>query len=411
MAFRIIPTILLIALQAYLLHRFWRWSKDRPGFIARIRIPVLILFLVFSVALLVVALVRLRGVAFPDWFVYSAIYPFYWWHTASSLVAITLLAMALLKLPFKGLWAGLKRIPATREGAATLAAHPSVQRFDQSRRVFLRRSVYGLTAASFGGLAYGMVVGKHDCEINETTLRVPGLPPEFSGYTIGLVTDVHSSMYMMKKEMLEYVRMLNGMDVDLIVVGGDIVNGMPDEVLPFAEAFSGLRSKDGAFGVLGNHDFYSREPDQVAEIATQAGVRILRDEGVTIRRGGSSLRLLGIDDVGNANAALRRLGTALSKVPAQGPTILMCHRPYFLEEISSRGIDVMLSGHTHGGQIVFGKFADTTFTPAAMVSPYVWGKYRAGNTQMYVSRGIGTVGIPVRLNCPPELTRIVLQPA
>jgi len=411
MVARIIPTLVLIALQAYLLRRFWKWSHGRTAWVARVRIPVVVLFGFFNAALLAVAVLQLRGTAFPDWFVYSAIYPFYWWHAASFVVAFALLVASLLKLPFRALWGGLKRIPATKAGVASLTAHPSVQRFDQSRRVFLRRSVYGLTAVSFGGMAYGMVVGKHECEVTASTIRVPGLPPEFSGYSIGLVSDVHSSMYMRKKEMLEYVRMLNAMDVDMIVVAGDIVNALPEEVFPYAEAFCGLRARDGAFGVLGNHDFYSREPDQVAEISTQAGVRILRDEGVLIRRGGSSLRLLGIDDAGSAPAALRRLDTALARVTGPGPTILMCHRPYFLKELSGRGIDVVLSGHTHGGQIVFGTFADTTFTPAAIASPYVWGPYREGNTRMYVSRGIGTVGIPVRLNCPPELTRIVLQPA
>ena len=89
----------------------------------------------------------------------------------------------------------------------------------------------------------------------------------------------------------------------------------------------------------------------------------------------------------------------------------MCHRPYYLEEAASRKIDVVLSGHTHGGQIVLGRFAGMTITPAALSSPYIWGLYRKAATQMYVSRGIGTVAVPVHLNCPPELTRIILKRA
>ena len=411
MLFRLTLPVLVLALQAYLLRRFWKWSGARSGIARRLRVPVLAAFVIFNAALVVVAILRMRGATFPDWVVYSAVYPFYLWHSATFVVAFTLLAVALLKLPFRGLWAGLKRVPAINGGVTSWKARPAVQRFDRSRRVFLRRSVYGLTAASFGGTAYGMIVEKHGCEVTESTMLVPGLPPAFSGYSIGLVTDIHSSMYMRKRDMQEYVRMLNDMDADLIVVGGDLVNALPEEVLPFADAFSGLRSRDGAFGVLGNHDFYSRDPEGVMQTATEAGVRILRDDSVMIRRGDAAIRLLGIDDVGNEAAALRRLDKALARTPGDAPSILMCHRPYYLEQAASRGIEVMLSGHTHGGQIVFGKFADTTFTPAALASPYVAGWYREGKTQLYVSRGIGTVGIPVRLNCPPELTRIVLRPA
>ncbi len=411
MLFRLIIPILILALQAYLLRRFWKWSANHAGVFKRMRWPVLVTFVVFNVALLLIAIFRVRDVTFPEWFIYSAVYPFYWWHSATFVLGFALLIVALFKLPFRGIWAGLKRLPATRDGLSTFRSRPSLQRFDQSRRVFLRRSVYGLTAASFGATAYGMIVEKHGCEINQETLLVPGLPLEFSGYSIGLVTDIHSSMYMLKRDMDEYVRMLNAMGVDLVVVGGDIVNGAGDEVLPFADAFSGLRTRDGVYGVLGNHDFYSREPDRIAEVSAQAGVQILRDEGRIIRRGKSSIRLLGIDDVGNAPAAGRRMDTALASIPTEGPSILMNHRPYFLDEAATRNIDVMLSGHTHGGQVVFGKFADTILTPAALASPFVWGLYRQGKTQMYVSRGVGTVGIPVRINCPPELTRIELRPA
>jgi len=411
MLFRFILPAILIAIQAYLLRRFWKWSATHSGFFARMRAPVVVAFIVFNAALLVVAIFRLRGLQLPDWFLYSAVYPFFWWHSATFILGLILLVVALVKLPFRGVWAALRRIPATRTGLADFTSRPSLQRFDQSRRTFLRRSVYGLTAASFGGTAYGMIVETHGCEINEKTLFVPGLPPEFSGYSIGLVTDIHSSVYMRKKDMDQYVRMLNDMGSDLILVGGDIVNGSGDEILPFADAFSGLRAKDGVFGVLGNHDFYSREPDRITEVSNQAGVKILRDEGRLIRRGDSSIRLLGIDDVGNAPATGRRIETALAGLPSGGPTILMNHRPYFLEEAAKRGIDVMLSGHTHGGQVVFGRFAGTSLTPAAFASPYVWGTYRQGKTQLYVSRGIGTVGIPVRINCPPELTRIELKPA
>ena len=411
MLIRLLLASVLFALQAFLFRKYWKWSGTRTGLPRRSRIPVTVAFLVFNLALLVVAIVRLRGLDFPSWFLYAGTYPFLIWHFSTFIIALVLLLVSLLKLPFKGMWAGLKLIPSLKPRAVAISSHPSIRRFDNSRRTFIRRGVYGLTAVSFGGTAYGMLVERSSCDVTERTILIPGLPPAFSGYSIALVTDVHSSMYMTEADMKEYVRLINGMGTDMVLVGGDLVNASGDEILPFAEAFSGARAPDGVFGVLGNHDFYTREPDRVAEIATSGGVRILRDESHLIHRSGTSLALLGVDDAGTASSALQRIDRACAGVDDHCTKVLLCHRPYFLPEAASRGINLMLSGHTHGGQVVLGRVADLTFTPAALASPYVAGLYAEGAARMYVSRGVGTVGIPVRINCPPELTRIVLKPA
>ncbi len=410
MFFRIILPTFLLTLQGYLLFRFWKWSRGRDTR-WNIRVPVVIAFLVSNVALIVLLVTRLRSVVFPDWFMYVGVYPFFVWHTATFLIALVLLAVHLVKLPFRGVWAGLKILPATRPAIESLQARPTVQKFDASRRTFLRRSVYGLTAASFGGTAYGMFAETSRCDVNEETFLIPGLPPEFFGYSISLVTDIHSSIYMREKEMGVYTRILNDLESDMILVGGDLVNGRPDEIRPFADAFSVLRAPDGVFGVLGNHDYYSGEPDMIADVATQAGVRILRNEGRILQRGHARLTLLGVDDVSNAAGARMLIDRTTAAVRPEGPTVLLCHRPYFLPVAAARKIDLVLSGHTHGGQVVLGRFGDSVITPAAFASPYVAGVYERGTTKMYVSRGIGTVGIPIRINCPPEITRIVLKPA
>jgi predicted MPP superfamily phosphohydrolase len=92
-----------------------------------------------------------------------------------------------------------------------------------------------------------------------------------------------------------------------------------------------------------------------------------------------------------------------------GTSILLCHRPYYFPQAAERSIDLVLSGHTHGGQVVFGQVGDAILTPAALASRYVWGEYRIGKASMYVSRGIGTVGVPIRINCPPEITLLTLE--
>ena len=119
--------------------------------------------------------------------------------------------------------------------------------------------------------------------------------------------------------------------------------------------------------------------------------------------------MLGVDDVGVNNRAAIKLDEAIGYAPLDIPRILLCHRPYYLNTARDKNIDLVLSGHTHGGQVVLGRFGDMVIAPSRLASKYVWGKYREGNTHMYVSRGIGTVGLPVRINCQPEITKITLR--
>jgi predicted MPP superfamily phosphohydrolase len=269
--------------------------------------------------------------------------------------------------------------------------------------------MYGLTAVSFAGTAYGMFLGKNDCEINETEFFFPHLPEEFNGFTIALASDVHSSIFMTKEEMDVYAQMVNSLNADLVVVPGDFVTANVMEVYPFTEAFSILKAPHGVYGVLGNHDFYAGA-DLVAKEVDDCGIKMLRDDHIMVERNGKTICLIGVDDVGFSNGAAIKLDTALGKVPSNDLLkILLCHRPYYLRQAAAKNVDLVLSGHTHGGQVVFGRFGDVVIAPSRLASKYVWGRYREGNTHMYVSRGIGTVGLPVRINCPPEITKITLR--
>ncbi len=403
--------LMLLLLQVFLFYRFRRWHRSLHKLPQTAYYAVVGLFVLFNAALIGVPFLRVFSYAYSDWFLRWVIYPFLFWHSSTAVIALVLLIGTIVRLPFAAVWRALRRLPFSRERTAAIAANPRVVQFDATRRRFLRRGVYGLTAVSLGGTAYGMIVGRNECDVNEQEIRIPGLPPAFNGFAIGLVTDVHSSVYMTKADMDEYVRRLNDLGTDVIAIGGDMVNSSVDEVYPFAEAFSKLKAPMGIFGVLGNHDFYSGKVEAVARIAGEAGVRVLRDEGVILRKKGSAIHLVGIDDVGATALATKKLEKAIAGVSRKTTRVLLCHRPYFFNQAASQNVDLMLSGHTHGGQLVFGKFGKTLFTPAALASMYVAGHYQLGTAQMYVSRGIGTVAVPVRINCPPELTRIVLRPA
>ncbi len=280
-------------------------------------------------------------------------------------------------------------------------------KFSLHRREFLQKSVIGISSLPFAaGASEDLVNGQY--EIVNKTITIKNLPEVFNGFTIGMISDIHSSVFMNKEDMDEYVAAMNNLKPDLIVVAGDFVNSQTEEVYPFAEAFSQLKAPYGVYGCLGNHDYYTGNVDRVAKEVDNCGITLLRNDTVPIQKGNSLLNLIGVDDIGHGVDANDYLDRAIASVKNNQPKILLCHKPYYFQNANDRNIDLTLSGHTHGGQIVFGIIDKIPISFATLASKYVAGLYHLGNSQLYVNRGIGYVGIPVRINCPPELTKITL---
>ncbi len=370
-----------------------------------------ILSALFTVAAIYVLTFRPDVSGTPVWIRFFTMYPFFIWHGATIFLGIIFLVSLLIRLPFQAAFSVARWIPPTKQKLVEIQKTPTFKEFDASRRTFLRRGMYGLTAASFGGSAYGLLVEKSNHEFTTAQFPILDLSPALEGFTITLISDIHSSPFMLKEEMKEYARIVNDISSDMIVVDGDFVNSNLDEVYPFAEAFSDLTAPYGVYGVMGNHDFYNANPELVAREVDECGIKLLRNDKAIIEKGGGQFYLFGVDDVGRARSVPVKLDEAMGVAPLNIPKILLCHRPYYLEQAAERNIDIVLSGHTHGGQVVLGRLGDVVVAPASLASRYVWGKYRFGKTQMYVSRGIGTVGLPIRLNCPPEITQITLTRA
>jgi uncharacterized protein len=275
-----------------------------------------------------------------------------------------------------------------------------------SRRAFLKTGAIGLASIAFIGSSYS-IAHTDDYDLIQRTIKITNLPEEFRGFTIGLLSDIHSSVFMNRKDMDEYVNAMNALKTDIIFVTGDFVNSKTEEVYPFAESFSKLNAPYGVYGVLGNHDYFA-DVDTVAREVDGCGVKLLRNDAVKITKGGAFINLVGVDDIGRGVKPVEYLSRALNGVRNEMPRILLCHKPYFMDDYSDNRFDLVLSGHTHGGQIVFAKINDTYITPASLFSRYVWGLYKKNGTQMYVNRGIGSVGLPFRVNCPPEVTKLTL---
>jgi predicted MPP superfamily phosphohydrolase len=266
-----------------------------------------------------------------------------------------------------------------------------------SRRDLLK----GILAAGVGlgtGMgAYGYAYERHQLQVTRESLPVSGLPDALSGVRIGLVCDLHRSRTVAHSVIARSVELIMQERPDLIVLGGDYVTwGDRRYVMPAAEALAGLSAPHGVFAVLGNHD---DDRDMPAALVRQ-GYAVLKDARTRVTVNGEALELVGIRFWTRKAADVARLMRG-----AAGTVVLLAHDPRRLTEASALNIPVILSGHTHGGQIVLPVIG----TPARARFPTLAGLTRQENTTLFVSRGVGTVYVPVRWNCPPEVAVLTLQ--
>jgi len=266
-----------------------------------------------------------------------------------------------------------------------------------------RAAVKTLVAAGVGTVAgsgaYGFLYGRHELEVTRATVAVQSLPGGLSGLRIGLLTDVHRSRWVSQEDVTSAVSMLMAERPDLIVLGGDYVTwGDREFVQPSAEALAPLSAPHGIFGILGNHD----DDHDMPAALTRNGVQMLRDARTRLTLRGETLDLVGV-----RFWTKRRADIAALVREAAPMTILMAHDPRRLTEAAGLNIPLVLAGHTHGGQVVLPVIG----APAAQKFPVVAGIGRRGSTTMFVSRGIGTVYVPVRVNCPPEVAVLTLERA
>jgi predicted MPP superfamily phosphohydrolase len=400
--FRVVICSILLSIQLFFYRFLSRHLARLASGTTYIR-TLRIVFVVFSSPLIFIFLGGGWISHLPATVIASVLYPVYCWHFSWFLLFILIAiehGLRQCRDTVRRIWR--KTIPGEPDRQETRVA------FEPTRRKFIKQSFIAATGTIFTATAYG-AIAHNNYELSRVTIPIRGLPEDFHGFTIALLSDIHSSIFMTKETMQDYVRMTNTLEPDLIAVTGDFVNSMVEEVYPFAEAFSSLYAPYGVFGVLGNHDYYTRNVEAVASVVNECGIRLFRNEHIQIRKNTTAIILGGIDDVGNNSTAARLTEVAMGGSPENTPKIFLSHRPYYFHQFSSRNIDLTLSGHTHGGQIVLARFGNDVVAPARLASPYVAGLYSLGSSKMYVSRGIGTVAVPIRINCPPEITLITLH--
>jgi hypothetical protein len=282
-----------------------------------------------------------------------------------------------------------------------------------SRRKLLKMAGWSIAGVPYVMVANGMINTTYDFQIHKSEIPLFNLPKALDGLRLVQLSDIHAGSFNSQKPMERVAFLVNTLNPDLILITGDFVNFEPDEIPFIYNSLKALKAKYGVFGCLGNHDHYMslEKQSQLIEILRSAGINLLINSNIKIDIEKEQLQIAGMD---NSSERIRfgDLGKALDGLNNDEPIILLSHDPinWDREVRALTKVDLMLSGHTHGGQIgieIFGQ----TITPSRIVYKQYAGLYRYRDQYLYVNRGIGTVGPPVRVGIPPEISLHILRKA
>ncbi|PUZ23821.1 hypothetical protein GA0116948_108114 [Chitinophaga costaii] len=291
------------------------------------------------------------------------------------------------------------------------------------RSVWISELVLALAAVIFFIVLFGITRGRHFYKVRRETISFPDLPEAFNGFTITQITDVHSGSFTNAAGVQKGLDLVNAQHSDVILFTGDLVNNRATEMDRWIPAFAGLKAPLGKFSVLGNHDYgdyvqwespeaKQANLDRLKEVHTEIGFRLLLDEAITLKKGGASIVLLGVENWGKGGFhQYGDLKKASSGVPENAFKILLSHDPSHWEGVTlghDQHIHLTLSGHTHGMQFGIELFG-FKWSPIKYVYKQWAGLYRQAGRFLYVNRGFGFLGLKGRIGIWPEITVITLK--
>jgi uncharacterized protein len=315
---------------------------------------------------------------------------------------------------------------------------------DPSRRYFFRAASALAGATPFLGAMYGFAAERLNYQIRRVDIPLANLPPALEGLRIVQLSDIHLSGYMSPANVRRAVDMANDLRAQLAVVTGDFITGAADSLTDCIDEVRRLRAPLGVWGCNGNHEIYARAEDAAEQLFGRYGMKLLRHESAQIAFRGAHFNLIGVDyqrERASGGYRVQMLPNLAPLVRRDMPNILLSHNPNTFNRAAELGIELSLAGHTHGGQIQV-EILDHRLSPARFITDYIAGtyyrplsmpapdrralkdvNYSASNEMpvashaqpllsvLYVNRGLGTVGAPVRLGVPPEITLLTLRHA
>ncbi|MGH9405435.1 MAG: metallophosphoesterase [Terriglobia bacterium] len=343
--------------------------------------------------------------------------PWAWWFFGSVIGFLVYLIVRCAGITVNAaLWpfeAGHRRLTSgsTKTKGASAPTVPGTSGLSlASRRRFFRQTATALGAVPFAASAYGILYGRLDLKITNPRIVLPHLPSAFEGFRILQLSDLHIGPFMTASEIRKVVEISNRLRADLVTLTGDFVTWDAKTQYAVVDALSGLKAPHGVVGCLGNHEIWTHTEDSITALFRARGFRILRQESAVVSQDRDFINLIGVDyqthsrygHHGAGYVSEYLAGVDALMIPG-AVNILMSHNPNTFDHAAELGIDLSLAGHTHGGQVSL-EFVDINISPSRLVTPYVAGWFEKGRGQLYVNRGIGTIGLPMRIGAPPEIT-------
>jgi uncharacterized protein len=306
---------------------------------------------------------------------------------------------------------------------------------DPGRRYFFKTATAAAGAAPFLGAVYGFASERLNYQVHRVEIPVSNLPAALDGFKITQLSDIHLSSYMPRLQVRRAIAMANELGGDVAVVTGDFITGAGDPLEDCVEEIRGLSPPLGVYACNGNHEIYADAEDRAQWLFAQAGMKLLRQQSAVLNYRGAQLNLIGVDYQRERTPGGRRvalLSGAQHLVRTDMRNILLSHNPNSFNRAAELGIELSLAGHTHGGQVQV-EILDHRLSPARFITDYIAGMYmrplftpaktvasqkflqastlQGPHAAIYVNRGLGTVGAPVRLGVPPEISLLVLRSA
>jgi predicted MPP superfamily phosphohydrolase len=277
-----------------------------------------------------------------------------------------------------------------------------------TRRKVLDAAGLALVSSPLAVLGYGYVQ-RTDFHVREVDIPVPGLPADLDGLRLLQLSDIHLSAFLSEAQFARVVDAANELRPHLALVTGDLISSRGDPLDACLRQLARLRSDAGIYGCLGNHERFAGAEPYATAAGAKLGVQFLRGQNERLRFGHADLNVAGVDYQSVSGRDHYLSGGKQLVIPGAF-NLLLSHNPDVFPVAAQQGYQLVLAGHTHGGQVNI-EILDRSINPAHFLTPFVYGLYREGTAAAYVTRGIGTIGIPARIGAPPEISLLRLRKA
>ncbi|RMF98564.1 MAG: metallophosphoesterase [Candidatus Schekmanbacteria bacterium] len=364
-------------------------KKIRKEIKKNLKIFVICLLIYLNIPLLYTFAVNIPSKPFSSFTMAVVVYPYVIWGSSYVFIFVILKFFDLLKF----LGTKIKRNSSKKSEVENT--------FSSGRRQFLQIAGKSAILSPLFISSYGVLFERDNFIVKEEKINLGNIPERLKEMKIVQISDIHSGIFMGKKEISKWVNLIYSQKPDILLITGDFVATSKDSVDSCIEGLRFLRSYMPIYCCLGNHDYWGNEIELTKKL-TKEGVKVFRNSSEVIDFKGYNVNLCGVEDMRMSSPDIEN---ALKGLDTQKLTILLSHNPNFFDDAKKYDIDLTLAGHTHGGQINI-NLPGITISPAQLITKYIRGKYRDDRKFLYVTPGVGTIGFPLRINVPPEISVI-----